>query len=104
MGEEMNKMLLVLTVATALFAPVQFLAGVYGMNFVNADGHPTIPELLWPHGYYYFWAACVAWLITSGCYVFCLYRRKRRQIRTNMQSQPDQPTPACSDVYAPLIS
>merc|ERR1719277_573466 len=53
--ERLNMMVFVLTGATAIFAPVQFFAGVYGMNFVYPDGQPSIPELLWPRGYLYFW-------------------------------------------------
>eukprot|EP00439_Symbiodinium_sp_Y106_P081476 s923_g20.t1 len=45
-AERLNDTLFVLTTATTLFAPVQFLAGVYGMNFA-VDGDPTIPELKW---------------------------------------------------------
>eukprot|EP00420_Gonyaulax_spinifera_P000969 CAMPEP_0197936986 /NCGR_PEP_ID=MMETSP1439-20131203/115825_1 /TAXON_ID=66791 /ORGANISM="Gonyaulax spinifera, Strain CCMP409" /LENGTH=42 /DNA_ID= /DNA_START= /DNA_END= /DNA_ORIENTATION= len=41
----MNNMIFVLTAATAVFLPAQFFAGVYGMNFVDEDGRPTIPEL-----------------------------------------------------------
>jgi len=50
----MNKILYVLTVATVVFMPSQLMAGCYGMNFVEEDGEPGIPELLWPNGYYMF--------------------------------------------------
>jgi len=36
----------VLTIVTAIFVPLGFLAGLYGMNFDN------IPELHVEHGYY----------------------------------------------------
>ena len=48
-AQKLNDILFVLTTSTALFAPVQFLAGVYGMNFA-IDGDPTIPELKWEYG------------------------------------------------------
>ena len=36
----------VLTVITAIFVPLSFLAGIYGMNFQN------MPELSSEHGYF----------------------------------------------------
>ncbi len=38
-----------LTVLSALFLPLSFLAGVYGMNF------EIFPELHWRYGYLFFW-------------------------------------------------
>ncbi|MFP6762199.1 MAG: CorA family divalent cation transporter [Planctomycetaceae bacterium] len=38
-----------LTVISALFLPLHFLVGVYGMNF------EYMPETDWPYGYIYFW-------------------------------------------------
>jgi len=54
--KRMNTTLFVLSVLSAIFLPAQFVTGLYGMNFVDEDGHPTIPELLWPNGYRYFWS------------------------------------------------
>jgi magnesium transporter len=45
----MNK----LTVISAIFLPLTFLCGVYGMNF------EVLPELKWEHGYAFFWLICV---------------------------------------------
>ena len=42
----MNKNMMVLTVMTAIFIPLTFIAGVYGMNFSN------MPELGTKHGYF----------------------------------------------------
>lgn len=74
-AERMNRMLFVLTLATTLFTPLQFMSSVYGMNFADKDGQPTIPELLQKNGYRLFW-------IVAGCYMFvavvsvcCLRRR-----------------------------
>jgi len=61
----MNNMIFVLTAATAVFLPAQFFAGVYGMNFVDEDGQPSIPELRWRYGYYIFWAV-------TGCMILSL--------------------------------
>ena len=45
-GQRMNEIMKVLTVVSAIFIPLTFLAGIYGMNFVN------IPELRAPNGYF----------------------------------------------------
>lgn len=45
-SHRLNKTMQVLTVITAIFVPLSFLAGVYGMNF------DIIPELHYKHGYF----------------------------------------------------
>ena len=42
----MNTIMKTLTVITVIFMPLTFIAGIYGMNFVN------MPELTWHAGYY----------------------------------------------------
>ncbi|HIS27891.1 MAG TPA: magnesium/cobalt transporter CorA [Candidatus Avamphibacillus intestinigallinarum] len=42
---QQNKVIQILTVITSIFAPLTFIAGIYGMNFVN------MPELNWHFGY-----------------------------------------------------
>jgi len=44
-----NRKINVLTIVQAIFVPLTFLAGIYGMNFVN------IPELNNPNGYFILW-------------------------------------------------
>jgi magnesium transporter len=41
----MNEIMKVLTIFTAVFIPLSFIAGVYGMNFAD------MPELRWRYGY-----------------------------------------------------
>ncbi len=48
--ERMNKRLAILTIVSAIFMPLTFLAGVYGMNFTN------IPELNHPNAYFILWS------------------------------------------------
>lgn len=79
--ERMNRTLFILTVSTTLFTPLSFITGVYGMNFVNQDGKPTIPELLNPQGYFYFKCFVVIYLICSCWCVCCVYRRLTRMQR-----------------------
>jgi len=43
---QQNKVIQILTVITSIFAPLTFIAGIYGMNFVN------MPELEWHYGYF----------------------------------------------------
>jgi len=71
----MNNILLTLTVATAVFMPAQLLAGIYGTNFVNEEGNPSIPELTWKYGYPFFLCLCAFVLLSGlGLALFCLRR------------------------------
>ena len=45
-GQRMNQIMKILTVISAIFIPLTFIAGVYGMNF------EFMPELKYPWGYY----------------------------------------------------
>jgi magnesium transporter len=47
LSNRMNSVMKTLTVFTAIFMPLTFIAGIYGMNFDN------MPELRHNHGYYY---------------------------------------------------
>ncbi|MGB0934199.1 MAG: magnesium/cobalt transporter CorA [Lishizhenia sp.] len=52
-GQKMNEIMKVLTIVGAIFIPLTFLAGIYGMNF------DYIPETKLENGYYYFWIVIV---------------------------------------------
>lgn len=45
-SHQTNNVMKVLTIITSIFAPLTFIAGIYGMNFEN------IPELTWKYGYF----------------------------------------------------
>jgi len=62
-----NRIVNRLTVISAVFLPLTFLVGIYGMNFEE------IPELRNPYGYYIFWIVCVG--LAAGLLVF-MKRRK----------------------------
>ncbi len=47
LSHKMNSVMKTLTVFTAIFMPLTFIAGIYGMNFQN------MPELRNPNGYFY---------------------------------------------------
>lgn len=60
-NNKMNEVMKILTVISAIFIPLTFIAGVYGMNFAIQDPvtgkllHKNMPELYWPNGYVYVW-------------------------------------------------
>lgn len=45
-SHQTNNVMKLLTIITSIFAPLTFIAGIYGMNF------PKIPELSWDYGYF----------------------------------------------------
>jgi magnesium transporter len=45
-GQRMNQIMKILTIVSAIFIPLTFIVGVYGMNFEN------IPELKYQNGYF----------------------------------------------------
>jgi magnesium transporter len=53
-GNEMNKTMMTLTIFSAIFIPLSFLAGVFGMNFVS------VPGLMSPASFIVFCVSCVA--------------------------------------------
>lgn len=57
-----NRIINRLTLLSAIFLPLTFLCGVYGMNF------RILPELEWEFGYLFFWVLVV--LITGGLVTF----------------------------------
>lgn len=46
-SHQTNNVMKVLTIITSIFAPLTFIAGIYGMNFEN------LPELTWKYGYFF---------------------------------------------------
>jgi len=64
---KMNKTMQFLTIVTALFVPLSFLTGLYGMNF------EYIPELTYRQGYFVLWAVMLAVVIGMLYY----FKRKK---------------------------
>ncbi|MFN0274643.1 MAG: magnesium/cobalt transporter CorA [Chitinophagales bacterium] len=52
-NNRMNEIVKVLTVVSAIFIPLTFIVGVYGMNFEN------FPELRWHYGYFILWGIMI---------------------------------------------
>jgi magnesium transporter len=68
-SNRMNEVMKTLTIVSTVVLPMNFLVGVYGMNFSN------MPELHWRFGYLYFWGLLlVVVVITLG------WLRRRRWI------------------------
>jgi len=67
LSNRMNKVMYTLTIVAAIFIPLTFLAGIYGMNFTN------MPELQYEYGYFILLGIML--LIGTGLYVYM--KRKR---------------------------
>lgn len=50
-SNRMNEVMKVLTIFAAIFIPLTFIAGIYGMNFNAAASPLNMPELSWYYGY-----------------------------------------------------
>lgn len=66
-NHKMNEIMKTLTIVSAIFIPLTFIVGVYGMNFDN------MPELRTANGYYIVWGVML--LIVTGM----VYYFKRRR-------------------------
>lgn len=62
-----NEVMKVLTLFSAFFLPINFIVGVYGMNFVH------MPELQWKYGYLAVWMLILG--TVTGIYVW-FWRKK----------------------------
>ena len=65
-SHQLNITMRVLTVITAIFVPLTFIAGIYGMNFEN------MPELRYEYGYFFVWGA----MLGIGVILIWLFKRK----------------------------
>lgn len=64
--EKSTKKINVLTIVQAIFVPLTFIAGVYGMNFI------VMPELNWQYGYLFVWLIFIG--MASGLLIY-FYRK-----------------------------
>jgi magnesium transporter len=71
-SNRMNEVMKVLTIISTIFIPLNFIAGVYGMNFHTE--HPmNMPELDWAFGYPY----ALTMMLTVAVLLVIYFRRKR---------------------------
>ena len=64
--EKSTRKINVLTIVQAIFVPLTFIAGVYGMNFI------VMPELNWQYGYLFVWLIFIG--MASGLLIY-FYRK-----------------------------
>ena len=67
LGYRNNQVIQLLTLISAIFIPLSFIVGLYGMNFRN------MPELTWNYGYLYAWVLMI--LVALGLIFY--FRRKK---------------------------
>ncbi|HEV7868866.1 MAG TPA: magnesium/cobalt transporter CorA [Chthoniobacteraceae bacterium] len=76
-GMRTNEIMRVLTVISAIFIPLTFVAGVYGMNFApEVNGKPlpwNMPELYSPYGY----LGCMLFMAVVAAGLLILFKKKR---------------------------
>ncbi len=71
-SNKMNEIMKLLTIVSAIFIPLTFIAGVYGMNFSREKSPLNMPELDWYWGY----PACLSLMaIIAGSLVFFFWKR-----------------------------
>lgn len=73
LSTQMNQVMKVLTIVSALFIPLTFIAGVYGMNFNHEASDLNMPELYWKYGYLFAWGLMIALFIAMLIY----FKRKK---------------------------
>jgi magnesium transporter len=66
-SHKMNEIMKTLTIVSAIFIPLTFIVGVYGMNFDN------MPELRYQNGYFY-----ILLLMLAIGIAMVVYFKKRR--------------------------
>ena len=76
-GMRTNEIMRVLTVISAIFIPLTFVVGVYGMNFApEVDGKKlplNMPELYSPYGY----VGCWIFMLSAAFGMLYFFRRKK---------------------------
>ena len=72
-SNRMNEVMKVLTIFAAIFIPLTFIAGLYGMNFNTVTSPLNMPELSWYYGYPF---AIGIMLATAG--VMILFFKKKK--------------------------
>ena len=66
-NRKMNEIMKILTIFAAIFIPLTFIVGIYGMNF------KFMPELEWKYGYLMIWSL----FFTVGGGMFYLFKKRK---------------------------
>jgi magnesium transporter len=72
-SNRMNEVMKVLTIISTIFIPLNFIAGIYGMNFDPHASRFNMPELEWVFGYPF----ALGLMATVGLALLLYFRRKR---------------------------
>ena len=73
MSNRMNEVMKILTLFAAIFIPLTFIAGIYGMNFNSEKSPLNMPELGWYYGYPF--ALGLMAVIGIGMFIFFKTRK-----------------------------
>ena len=72
-SNKMNEVMKVLTIFAAIFIPLTFIAGIYGMNF-NPQASPfNMPELNWKFGYFF----ALGLMLAVALVMLAYFKRKK---------------------------
>jgi magnesium transporter len=86
-SNRMNEIMKVLTIISTIFIPLNFIAGVYGMNFHTE--HPmNMPELSWPWGYPY-----VLGMMATVAILLVIYFKRKGWLTPERRPVPEAPPP-----------
>lgn len=66
-AQKSNDVMKLLTIFSAFFLPLTFIAGIYGMNFDN------MPELKWENGYF----GTLGMMLLIALFIYMWFKRKR---------------------------
>ena len=72
-SNKMNEVMKVLTIFAAIFIPLTFIAGIYGMNFNPQVSPFNMPELNWRFGYFF----ALGLMIVVTLAMLAYFRRKK---------------------------
>lgn len=73
MNNRMNEVMKVLTIFAAIFIPLTFIAGLYGMNFDPEISPFNMPELSWYYGYPF----ALGLMLATALVLLIYFKRKR---------------------------
>lgn len=71
-GHKTNEIFKVLTMVSSVFIPLNFIAGVYGMNFSTATSPFNMPELGWYYGYPF----ALSLMLATALFMLLYFKRR----------------------------
>ena len=71
-GHKTNEIFKILTMVSAIFIPLNFIAGVYGMNFSTEASPFNMPELKWEYGYPF----AISLMLLTALFMLLYFKRK----------------------------